>query len=117
MPMAFLFGRKEGMKTITKWVVSYTKHNEVSITVKEVNPYIPLNRYLDKGGWYKLEGVSIQGTNYIVTSELDELKGHLSQILVTKIRDKEIVGLTDSDKDNIKYLATIYLRKNIVSIS
>lgn len=105
------------MKTITKWLLSYTESKTLSMEVKEVNPYIPLNRYLKTVGWYDLEGVRVGGVTYIITFDPSEPKGQMSHILVTKTGDKGPISLEETDKTHMDAIARIFLSNTVPLVS
>ena len=98
---------------ITKWLLYYGHDNTLQITEKEQSRHVPINRYLDKRGYYQLQVVNVEGTKYFCVYDPDEGEGKKSKILVMKIdtANNRIMSLSEEDRPKVEKIAEAFLRK------
>lgn len=93
------------MNTIKKWLLINDEERLV-IEKKDMNPHIPLNRYLDKAGFYQLGSQKIEGFTYLMVYDPSEEGRLKTKLLISKVSDTEgFVDLDEADEETIKLLA------------
>lgn len=103
-------------KTITKWLIFLNDEGEVSITEKEVNRFAPINRVLDKVGYFNFNVATIDGTKYLYVYEKEEEEDKKTKLLISRIHDKEekIVDMQSSDYENVMKIIHKEMKQSIL---
>ncbi len=102
--------------TITKWLIQFDSNKELQIIEKEVSKYAPINRILDRVGFFELELIDVSGKKYFATYEPEEKYVKKTKILLTRI-DSEANRAVDMDKtdlENIPEIARLLMGFNSV---
>lgn len=93
--------------TIIKWLIQIESNNELQITEKEISRFAPINRVLDRVGYFNLTAIKVSSNEYLVAYESEEEYVTKTKILVAKIDSKanKIVDLENSDLENVTKIA------------
>jgi len=97
--------------TITRFLVEMNKENQLSITKKEVNKHAPINRVLDRVGYFAYDFVSIDGIQYIVNYEQSECNTTKTKLLISKTLKSEerLVDITEDDLERVYVILEKYM--------
>ncbi len=105
------------MNEIKKFLIK-VNDGDLKITEVSVNPYMPINRFLDEVGYYQIDFFHIDGCHYICT--LEKYKLLRTKILVTKyinlMDNIEIVNIENEDTVNMEYIFNEYINTNYIKI-
>jgi hypothetical protein len=93
--------------TITKWLIQIDSSNELQITEREVSKFAPINRILDRVGYFNLTSIDVSGKTYMVAYEKEEEYGNKTKILVASIdsAQNKVVDMENDDQENIPEIA------------
>jgi hypothetical protein len=85
--------------TITRFLVTYNQENELEIINKEVNKHAPINRVLDRVGYFAFEFVKVDNHKYIVNYEEDEKDIFKSKLLISRTHPTEerLIDISEED--------------------
>lgn len=86
--------------TITKFLVIYNQENELEILKKEVSEYAPINRVLDRVGFFNYELFMLNNHKYIINYETEETYKFKSKLLITSVNPTE-GGFIDMSEDDL----------------
>lgn len=101
--------------TITRWILSMKKEGTVELREREVSAYAPLNRILDKVGFFTLEFFSIGEERYFCTYEPAEKDINKSCIHVGKMDQGTLVDMTQEDCKNLEAIKIkFFFRKQTI---
>ncbi len=94
--------------TVTKYLIVINQRNSLEITAKEVSKYAPINRVLDKIGFYSLDSITIKNQTYLVTFSDSEIHTKKTKLLVAKVSREEnkIIDMEKSDYQNLYEIAS-----------
>jgi hypothetical protein len=83
--------------------VTYNQEKELEIIKKEVNKYAPINRVLDRVGYFAFEFVKVNNYKYIVNYEDEERDVFKSKLLISKTHPTEerLIDISDEDLECI----------------
>ena len=103
----FFLGRKEdnmGNK-IVKWLLKVNREGEIDITSNELSRHVPINRMLDKVGFYMVDAITVNDVTYLCVFEFDEKNRRKTKILVSRIKEDEhgegLIDMTELDRINM----------------
>lgn len=88
--------------TITKWLLMKNDNNEVEIEEREVSKFAPINRYLDKAGWYQFEFIDVNYQKYCIVTLIEEENMSKNKMLVSRwdINESKFVDMSKVDQEN-----------------
>lgn len=94
--------------TVTKYLVQIKQRNNLEIIAKEVSKYAPINRVLDKVGFYSFDSITIKNQTYLVTFDESEINTIKTKLLVSRVSQKEnkIVDMDKLDYQNLYEIAS-----------
>jgi hypothetical protein len=97
--------------TITRFFVVVNKENQLTITKKEVNKHAPINRVLDRVGFFGYDFVIIDGIQYIVNYEQSESNTTKTKLLISKTLKGEgkLVDITEDDLKRVYVILKKYM--------
>ena len=102
--------------TITKWLIQFDSNKELQIIEKEVSKYAPINRILDRVGFFELELIDVSGKKYFATYEPEEEYVNKTRILLARIDSEanRVVDMDKTDLENIPEIARLMMGFNSV---
>lgn len=94
-------------KSITKWLLSLDEHRQLVITEKEVSKFAPINRVLEKPGFYQVDSVLVDDQRYLIVYEPKEEYEVKTKMLVSKIHSEveRVIDMTSKDQENVLRIA------------
>ena len=98
-------------KTITKWLLQLDEKGDLIITEKEVSRFDPINRILDRVGYFSLDFINIDETRYLLVYEHEEELVKKTKLLISRIHDQieKVVDMTHEDYDKVLQIAEKYM--------
>ncbi len=101
------------MKTIKKALLTIGDFNELAITEKDLNIYIPINRYLDEVGFYEFDFINLNGKEYLIVFDESEKYSKKTKILVSRNDELEnkLIDITPDDYKNLEWIYDNYMIK------
>jgi len=98
------------MKKITKALVE-VKNNEIVATLKEMNGFIPINRYLDQSGHYDLASIESEKNKYLIVVLKEEYYTKKTKVLFGKVAQVgRFDNITEEDIPEILELANSIMK-------
>ena len=103
--------------TITKWLLNKNADGSLAIEPKEVNAFAPINRVLDRVGYFALDSVKVDNKEFLLVFEPEEKHETKSKLLVSRVCNKEngIIDMSDDDYAQVIEIAAQYMK--VISIS
>lgn len=101
----------ENKHTITKVLLRIGGNNNLLVEYKEVSIHAPINRVLDRVGYFKID-VHREGNRlYMISSEENEFEGSMTKILVSRIDpiENRLVDMKEEDEIYISSIAERWL--------
>jgi hypothetical protein len=101
-----------------KWLVTYDQDGELIITEKKVSKFAPINRVLDKVGFYALDSLEVHGKKHMLVFEHEEANNLKSKLLISRIREdgRGIQDMGEEDKEEVDHIARLWMAsKSFVS--
>lgn len=99
---------------IKKWLLVLNAFGEVDIIEREMSYHVPINRMLDKAGFYALDSIKINETIYLLVFDENEMYVKKTKMLVTKIGFTEegegTVSLGEEDRENVYKIIKAYMK-------
>lgn len=93
------------MKNIKKALVQI-KDDSLEISLVKMNTHIPINRYIDKTGFYNIDVITTPNHQYLITFLKEEINTDKTKFLLTKIdTDNHQISMTFDDLEEIKALS------------
>jgi len=99
--------------TITKWLITVTKNDGITIKEKEVSHYAPINRVLDEVGFYDIDVMNFDNNSYLMVTSPEERYQLKHKMLVSKVDQKNngFIDMAHDDIDNIYKLIDKHMIK------
>jgi DNA repair exonuclease SbcCD ATPase subunit len=97
--------------TITRFLVTHNAESDVKIVKKEVNKHAPINRVLDRVGYFAFQFVKVGGCKYLVNFEENERGKTKSKLLISRCHPTEerLIGVSKDDLDNVVTLISTFM--------
>lgn len=90
-----------------------TRNSDYSLEIeeKELNVHIPINRYLDRPGYFSFTFEDIDGKKFLLVFEGAEEDTTKTKMLVTKIgpENQRMEDISSEDSDQIAVIAEKYM--------
>ncbi|HOI47106.1 MAG TPA: hypothetical protein PLR26_05180 [Bacilli bacterium] len=102
---------------IIRWLLKKNVNGFLEIEKKEVSAYAPINRVLDRVGFFSFRPIQIDDKRFLIVFEPEEENETKSKLLVSRISStvNKIIDITDDDYEQVLKIAEMYMKVTILT--
>lgn len=92
---------------VKRWLLTRNADNSLKIEEKDLNIHIPINRFLDRAGFFSFTFEKVVGKRFLLVFETAEQQTTKTKMLVSKIdsQKEKIVDISNEDYNQVFVLA------------
>jgi len=93
--------------TAIRWLLTIKANNSLDISKNEIHRNAPINRFLDRLGYFPFNFITVNNKRFLIVFENEEANTKKSKLLVSKIHDTEerIIDMSDDDYEEVLKIA------------
>ena len=98
-----------------RWYLSFDPHGSLQIKEVKLTKHAPINRVLDKTGFFAVDQERVNGHSYILVFEPEEIDRLKSKMLISRVRDdgRGLQSMREEDKETVLHIAHLWMGLSI----